>query len=170
VDGVAYRTGTPGDAEEIARTVALAFERYRDIAPEGWVAPPVEPEPFRARLRNPAVWCGVAEVNGEMAGHVALIPASHHSSYPLDDASLAQLWQLFVREAHWGTGIATSLHQAVLEEARRRGYSDFRLYTPAGQERARGFYEREGWISVGEAFVEPAFGGMELIEYRRRLT
>ena len=170
MDGVRLRTGTPKDALDIARTVALAFERYREIAPDDWEPPPVEPEPFRARLRNPEVWCGVAEVEGEMAGHVALIPASSHASYPLDDPSLAQLWQLFVRAEHWGSGIATLLHDAVLEEARGRGYSRFRLYTPAAQERARGFYEREGWQSVGEAFAEPTFGGMELIEYHRRLT
>jgi GNAT superfamily N-acetyltransferase len=170
MDGARLRTGTPEDAGDIARTVALAFERYREIAPESWAPPPVEPEPFRARLGNQAVWCGVAEVAGEMAGHVALIPASFHSSYPVDDPSLAQLWQLFVREKHWGSGIATSLHDAVLEEALRRDYSEFRLYTPAAQGRARGFYEREGWRSVGEAFVEPTFGGMELIEYRRPLA
>ena len=170
MDGVRLRTGTAEDAGDIARTVALAFERYREIAPEGWAPPPVEPEPFQARLRNRAVWCEVAEVGGEMAGHVALIPASLHSSYPVDDPTLAQLWQLFVREEHWGSGIATRLHDAVLEEALRRGYSEFRLYTPAAQERARGFYEREGWRSVGEAFVEPAFGGMVLIEYRRALA
>ena len=169
MDGVGFRTATPEDAGDLAHTVSLAFERYRDIAPEGWTPPPVEPEPFRARLRNSAVWCGVAEVNGEMAGHVALIPASLHASYPVDERTLAQLWQLFVREQHWGSGIATRLHDSVLEEAHRRRYTQFRLYTPARQERARGFYEREGWRTVGEAFVEPAFGGMELIEYRRTL-
>jgi GNAT superfamily N-acetyltransferase len=170
MDGVRLRTATPKDAVDIARTVALAFARYREIAPDGWVPPPVEPEPFRARLRNASVWCGVAEVNGQMAGHVALIPASFHAVYPLDDPALAHLWQMFVREEHWGTGIATRLHDAVLAEARGRGYARFRLYTPAAQERARGFYEREGWRSTGDAFVESAFGGMELIEYRRPLT
>jgi GNAT superfamily N-acetyltransferase len=105
-----------------------------------------------------------------MAGHVALIPASQHGSYPVEDPSLAQLWQLFVREEHWGSGVATKLHDAVLAEARARGYTAFRLYTPAAQLRARGFYEREGWRAWGEAFAEPAFGGMELIEYRRSLA
>ena len=170
MDGVDIRTGAPEDAAAIARTVALAFESYREIAPEDWAPPPVELEPFRARLGNPAVWCGVAEVDGEMAGHIALLPASLHASYPSDDPALAQLWQMFVREEHWGSGIATRLHDAVLEEALERGYSQFRLYTPAAQKRARGFYEREGWRSVGDAFVEPAFGGMELLEYRRPLA
>jgi GNAT superfamily N-acetyltransferase len=170
MDGVAFRTAVPDDAGEIAQTVALAFQDYREIGPPDWAPPPVEPEAIRVRLRNPNVWCQVAEDGGRMAGHVALIPAALHASYPLDDPSLAHLWQLFVRQEHWGSGIATKLHDGVLAEARARGYSTFRLYTPAAQLRARGFYEREGWRVRCEAFAEPAFGGMELIEYRRSLA
>ena len=167
---VSFRTSTLEDAGEIAHTLDLAFDGYRDIAPPGWSPPPAEEEPIRVRLRNPAVWCQVAEADGVLLGHVALIPASLHSSYPIDDPTLAHLWQMFVRREHWGSGIATSLHAAVVEEARRRGYTAFRLYTPARQLRARGFYEREGWRSVGDAFPEEFLGGMELIEYRLRLT
>ena len=167
---VRFRTSTPADAGEIAHTLELAFDGYRDIAPPGWSPPPVEEDPIRVRLRNPAVWCQVAEADGALVGHIALIPAALHSSYPLDDPTLAHLWQMFVRREHWGTGIATQLHGAVLDEAGRRGYTEFRLYTPAKQLRARGFYEREGWRSVGEAFTEEALGGMELVEYRRTLV
>ena len=170
MDGVAFRTAVPDDAGEIAETVALAFQAYREIAPPGWAPPPMEPEAFRVRLGSPDVWCQVAEHGDQMAGHVALMPAALQASHPLDDPSLAHLWQLFVREEYWGSGIATELHDGVLAEARARGYSTFRLFTPAAQRRARGFYEREGWRAVGEAFAEPAFGGMEVIEYRRPLA
>jgi GNAT superfamily N-acetyltransferase len=169
VDAVRFRTSTPADAREIAHTLELAFDGYRDIAPEGWSPPPVEEDPIRARLRNPVVWCQVAELDGALVGHVALLPASLHMSYPVDDPELAQLWQMFVRQEHWGSGVATTLHTAALDEARRRGYTQFRLYTPARQLRARGFYEREGWQTVGDAFAEEVLGGMELVEYRRRL-
>ena len=168
--GVSFRTSTPEDAGEIAHTLELAFDAYREIAPPGWSPPPVEEEPIKVRLRNPAVWCQVAEADGALVGHIALTPASLHSSYPIDDPTLAHLWQMFVRREHWGSGIATTLHDAVLDEARRRGYREFRLYTPARQLRARGFYEREGWRSVGEAFAEETLGGMELVEYRRPLA
>ena len=170
MDEVSFRRGGPGDAEEIARTVELAFEGYREFAPVTWSPPPADVEPLRRRLSDPAVWCQVVEAGGAMAGHVALIPAAMHSAYPHEDPALAHLWQLFVREEHWGSGIATALHTAVVEEAARRGYSAFRLYVAAGQLRARRFYEREGWRAAGPPFVEEAFGGgMELVEYRRPL-
>ena len=167
---VSFRTSSPADAAEIARTLELAFDGYREIAPPGWSPPPVEEDPIRVRLRNPAVWCQVAEADGALVGHVALSPAALHAMYPIDDPRLAHLWQLFVRRPHWGTGVATTLHDAVLDEARQRGYREFRLYTPAGQLRARGFYEREGWRRVGDAFAEEALGGMQLVEYRRPLA
>jgi GNAT superfamily N-acetyltransferase len=170
VTAVSFRTSTPADAAEIAHTLELAFDGYREIAPPGWSPPPVEQDPIRVRLRNPEVWCQVAEADGGLVGHVALTPASLHAMYPIADPTLAHLWQMFVRREHWGSGIATKLHSAVLDEARRREYREFRLYTPAGQLRARGFYEREGWRSVGEVFPEETLGGMELIEYRRPLT
>jgi GNAT superfamily N-acetyltransferase len=169
VKGVSFRIGSPADAEEIARTMELGFATYRDFIPDGWAAPPTEREPVRTRLADPAVWCRVAEVRGAMAGHVALMPAALHGGRPDPDPTVAHLWQLFVREEHWGSGIATSLHAAAVEEATRRGYESFRLFTPAAQARARRFYEREGWSAAAPPFAEEHWGGMELVEYRRPL-
>ena len=54
-------------------------------------------------------------------------------------------------------------------EAGIRGFREMRLFTPVGQSRARRFYEREGWCSVGDPFDERGFG-MELLEYRRPIS
>jgi GNAT superfamily N-acetyltransferase len=170
VKTVTFRSAKPGDVEELARTMELGFETYREFMPKGWAPPPTEREFFRARLADPAIWCRVAEAHGRMAGHVALMPAALHGAFPDPDPALAQLWQLFVREEHWGRGIATSLHSAAVEEAARRGFSTFRLFTPFAQARAKRFYEREGWRAAGPPFLEESFGGgMELVEYRRPL-
>jgi GNAT superfamily N-acetyltransferase len=166
---VTFRRAVPGDAEEITRTLGLGFEGYRGFMPAAWTPPPADPEPLRTRLADPDVWCQVAETPEGMAGHVSLIPAAMHVVHPDPDPTLAHLWQLFVREQHWGTGIATALHSAVVAEATRRGYSTFRLYAAAPQARARRFYEREGWTAAGPPFVEKAWGEIELVEYRRSL-
>ena len=168
MEGVKFRIAGPGDSHEIGRTLALAFEGYRAFAPDGWDPPGPEAESVRERLTDPAIWCLVAEHDSTMAGHVALMPATIHGVWPVRDPKLANLWQMFVREPFWGTGLATELHSAVIEEARGRGYARFRLFTPAGQARARRFYEREGWALTAPPFFEERFG-MELVEYRRSL-
>jgi len=43
-----------------------------------------------------------------------------------------------------------------------------RLFTPAGQRRARRFYEREGWTLVEAPRFEDAFG-LDVAEYRLNL-
>ena len=87
---------------------------------------------------------------------------------PVGDPRLAHFRQLFVARAHWGSGLATRLHAAAIDEARARGFASMRLFTPGGQARARRFYEREGWsLARPPAFDERI--GLEIAEYRRAL-
>ena len=53
-----------------------------------------------------------------------------------------------------------------MAEAARQGYESMRLLTPAGQARARAFYERRGWTAAAEPVPEPMLG-LDLVEYRR---
>jgi GNAT superfamily N-acetyltransferase len=164
-----YRAGTLADAEALARLVIDGFEEFRAFAPPGWAPPPVADEVARLRelLPDPAVWCRVAEAGGELAGQVTLMPAmAHHVA--TDDASLAHLRNLFVRPGFWGTGVASALHAAAVEVASERGFTAMRLFTPAGQARARRFYEREGWVQAGDEFHEPDIG-LVIVQYRRDL-
>jgi GNAT superfamily N-acetyltransferase len=164
------RVAGPEDAERINDVRQQGFEGYRSFGPPGWEPPAAAAElaTIRARLASPDVWCFLAEEDGDMAGHIAAMPANHHPHWVTEDAELAHLWQLFLRERWHGSGLAGELHAAGLAEARRRGFTSMRLYTPAGQARARRFYEREGWSTTGDLVEDTAFG-MPLVEYRRRL-
>ena len=164
-----YRTGGPADAAEIARTIELGFESYRAFAPDTWEPPSEDHERLRERLGDDDVWCQIAEAGDEPAGNEALIPAAAHDGWPEPDPGLAHLWLLFVREPFWGSGVATTLHDAVIDAARERGFARFRLFTPAGQARARRFYEREGWSLAAPPFFDELFG-MQIVEYRRALA
>ena len=73
-----------------------------------------------------------------------------------------------MRPPWWGSGLATRLNGLAVGEAAGRGFARMRLHTPAGNERARAFYEREGWSTDGVPIAEPLLG-IDLVEYRRDL-
>jgi GNAT superfamily N-acetyltransferase len=164
-----FRQATPRDASRLVALVIEGFETYRAFAPRGWSVPALVDESGRVAtmLAKPSVWCQVADEGSRLAGHVGWLAAAD-SRIPVDDVGLAHFWQLFVRREWWGSGLATHLHAAALQEAVRRGFTTMRLYTPADNGRARRFYEREGWAPAGEPFDDEAFG-MAIVEYRRAL-
>jgi GNAT superfamily N-acetyltransferase len=167
--GFVFRAATPDDAELIASAVRRGFEGYRQFAPAGWEPPNFEREVelVAANLGDPQSWCTIAEVNGgAIAGHCMFSPAAtaFRSS---DEPRLAHLRGLFVEPRWWGTGLARELHAMALHEAAARGWLNMRLFTPAGQQRARRFYEREGWRQIGVTFE--IADGLPTVEYRRGL-
>lgn len=164
-----FRTATPADAARLAEVQWEGFEAYRAFAPPGY-RPPARDDIaaiLAPRLGRPHVWCMLAEGDGVVAGHVAFLPA-RDSRVPADDPGLAHFWMLFVREPWWGTGLATRLHAAACDAAREHGYTALRLFTPAGQARARRFYEREGWEHVDGPYTDQELG-FPIVEYRRGL-
>ena len=166
----ALRTPTVDDAVAMVAVTVEGFSGYRSFAPDGWVAPSASEELERLRhlLADDDVWYQVAEHEGELVGHVGFLPADRLSFARIDDPGLVHFRQLFVTRAHWGTGLAHRLHAAAIDEARARGFIAMRLFTPAGQGRARRFYEREGWsLARPPAFDERI--GLEIAEYRRAL-
>lgn len=166
---VTVRPATPADAEPLARGLVEGMEVYRSFAPAGWSPPPLaeEVEHTGRLLADDRVWTLVAEAGGELAGQVTILPAAI-AGRPVDDPRLAHLRNLFVRHDHWGTGLARALHDAALEEARRRGFTAARLIVAAGYGRARRFYEREGWAPYGGEVFDPV-PGLVILEYRRSL-
>jgi hypothetical protein len=57
--------------------VADAFLGYRSFAPEGWEPPTAEKEVgyLEPLFADPDFWCAVAERNGGVVGHSAVVPA-----------------------------------------------------------------------------------------------
>jgi GNAT superfamily N-acetyltransferase len=164
------RRAAIGDAEAIAETCRLGFASFR-----AWAGPAYDPPPpalelarIREGLGRPSTWAVLALSGGETAGHVALTQAREREEPRTDIPGLAHLWMLFVRPPWWGSGLAARLNGLAVEQAAERGYAAMRLHTPADHERARAFYEREGWRTDGRRIPEPLLG-MDLVEYRRDL-
>jgi len=167
---VSFRPATAADCAPLARGVVEGVEDYGAFAPPGWRGPSVEHEAehLRGLLDDARVWCLLAEAEGEPVGQVTILPASL-APHPIEDPEVAHFRNLFVRRDFWGGGLAGALHAAAVAAAGDRGFSSMRLFTPAGQARARRFYEREGWVRAGEEFHDPA-PGLVLVEYRYALA
>ena len=164
--GLTFRRGGPSDAEPLAHAVIELFAVYREFSPSGWEPPPVavEIELLRGLLAEETTWCLLAEREGRVVGQVTFLPAAT-ATLPVDEPGLAHLRNLFVDRSLWGSGLARELHDAVVAEARERGFTAMRLFTPARYGRARRFYEREGWAPAGEEFHAPG-PDLVLVEYR----
>ena len=166
----AIRRATPADAEAMDALAMAGIATYRDFAPSGW-EPPVAGEAVertRARLEGDDAFALIAEdEDGGQAGHVMTVPASLARA-AADDPRLSHLSQLFLRPDHWGTGLATDLLHRALADAAHRGFTAIRLFSAAGQARARRFYEREGFATTGPPQFD-AETGLDIVEYRRPL-
>ena len=162
----ALRPAGPGDAEAMSETLQIGFDGYRAFAGPGWHPPDARSAPEVARLRGrlalPGTWAAIAEEGPLVVGHVGYFP---QPGVP----GSAHLWQLFVRPAWWGSGVARELLTAALDAAEREGYRRMRFFTPRDQARARAFYERGGFVATGwEGLEEPL--GLVLVEYALELA
>ena len=155
------RRAAIADVPALEETQHQGFKSYKAFTPRGWAPPDrtLEAAAIRDRLSQPSAWCVIAHAGDEPAGHVGFVAARE---------GMAHVWALFVRRPYWGSGLARRLHAMALAEATARGYGVMRLYTPAGQARARAFYEREGWTTDGVVWFEPMLA-LDLVEYRRGL-
>jgi GNAT superfamily N-acetyltransferase len=140
---------------------------YPAFAPPGWQGPAYEPELEYTRvvLADPEYHCVVAEAGGRVVGQVMVVPAAR-AARPVEDAGLGHLRNLYVDRPQWGSGLATKLMRAAVEDAQSRGFRELRLFVAEGQARARRFYEREGWRAAGAPYFDPA-PGLSMVEYRR---
>lgn len=169
IDALAFRMATAEDASRLAAVMAEGIGTYRSFAGERFTPPgTAEIEAaFAGRLGRPDVWCRLAADGDALAGYVSLLPATQ-AAHAVADPTLMHFWMLFVRPPWWGSGLAARLHADACAEARARGFSALRLFTPVAQVRARAFYEREGWAVAGVPFAHDGMG-IDMVEYRRAL-
>ena len=167
---VTIRPATPADAEAMDALAIAGIATYAAFAAEGWT-PPIAGEAVertRGWLGDDEAFALVAEdEHGAQAGHVMFVPGIR-ARMVAEDPELAHLGQLFLRRDHWGTGLATDLLRQATAEAARRGFTAMRLFCASGQDRARRFYEREGWSQTGPRHFDAEIG-LDIVEYRRRV-
>jgi GNAT superfamily N-acetyltransferase len=168
-DSIGVRRASVADGRGLAKAVFESLGDYAAFAPPGWTAPSLEEidEEWYESLADEDVYCVVAESKGQVVGQITLLPATE-ALRPNDDPALGHIRNFFVSRDLWGAGLAGNLHRAALDAARERGFSELRLFVPAGQARARRFYERVGWLPIDNRLDDP-ISEFTLIEYRYRL-
>lgn len=95
----------------------------------------------------------LARVDGAIAGCCALRPMDS-SDYP----NAAEMKRLYVRKAFRGFGLGRQLAEAILDEARRAGYSAVLLDTLDEMEAARALYEDLGFEEIPPYYHNPHAG------------
>jgi putative acetyltransferase len=95
----------------------------------------------------------LAYVDGALAGCGAL-----RRFADADDANACEMKRLYVRPGHRGLGLGRLLAQALLDEARRLGYSAILLDTLDEMEAARELYASLGFVEVPPYYFNPIAG------------
>ncbi|WP_372789771.1 GNAT family N-acetyltransferase [Paraconexibacter sp.] len=157
------RPGTVDDAPAVASLVTDALDGYRaTFAGSAWTATEMEsPEVIAERYATPGFRQLVAvEGDGTVVGVVAMRPT--------DEADQGHVWQVFADSAHAGTGLASRLHEGLLEVAAAEGLRRLRLYCADGASAAAAFYARHGWTRDESGATEDP-GGLPVTLLRLRL-
>lgn len=168
--GIEVRRARGADIDALHRFVLTGIDAYREWAPS-WSPGPPSPE-ARERLSglyddDARAWALIALIDEEIVG-LASISVTIGADARVPDEGTVYLWQMFVRRDHQGSGLAGALLDRLMEEARRRGYEQVVLWTPAGAAQARRFYEREGFVPTGEEDPDSSFG-LPLVQYGRKI-
>lgn len=149
-----YRPATPADGaaiDEMARRVWLAT--FEHSAPPADIAAYVAQSygadgTLRRHLADPAYTFQLATSDGAVAGYCKLGPTFFTGEVPTHGA--VHLHQLYVDTAHHGGGVAAALLDWAKQHARAQGASALLLTVWEENQRARRFYEKHGFVHVGD--------------------
>lgn len=163
-DALTIRAARTSDLGTIADNLVAGLSTYRGWTPVAW-NPPARTEMLIALLQRfprDGSWAHVAFVGSQPAGHIMFRPDRDAAGEPRSDRAL--LTQLFVREPHWGSGLAQQLHALGVTDVVERGFASARLLVACGHLRAQAFYARQGWEPTGKLETSGELG-LQLAEY-----
>ena len=153
----AVRRGGPADFNPAIEVWRAANEARRNGRP----APRAHGDRTRAHIQKPDAFLFVADDDGRVCGMAVGMQglADDGAGPPIE--SLCHIGAVFVAPDHWARGLGGALVDAVLAEARTRGYARAQLWTHADNARAHRLYQsrafqrtgRENHDDLGETIV-----------------
>jgi len=159
----AVRLGGPADFELTLALWRASNEARRDGRP----VPQAQEKRLRAALGDPRSFLFVVDREGGLSGMAVGMQglADDGAGPPVD--GLCHVGAVFVAPERWGEGLGGRLVDAVLSEARSRGYARAQLWTHADNERAQRLYEGRGFGRSGREKADDT--GETIVHYERRL-
>lgn len=146
-----YRDATTTDAEVIAALFADCFTTTFGAlyAPHNLALflSQQSASAFAEQLADRDFAFRLAEEDGQMVGFLKLGPPDLPGDTP---PHTIELRQLYVLPAWQGAGVAAALTDWSFDEARRRAKRHLQLSVFIDNPRARRFYEKRGFVEVGE--------------------
>ncbi|MFO8114479.1 MAG: GNAT family N-acetyltransferase [Halorubrum sp.] len=126
------------DERFVERNVAFTRNRLEQEGNRGWVAvrasAGAEADPATAPVTHPAL-----ELTGLLLTSVDECPD------PFDRPDRLVVGEIYVEEPYRGTGLADRLMERAAADARERDCGELRLDVDVDNERAMGFYEKQGF-------------------------
>ena len=148
----------PADAHRVS---ALAIETFPLACPPGttrenidlFCSTKLSPQAFEAYLADSRirVWC--ARRGDELAGYVMSVsgePDDPVIAETVKARPTVEISKIYVRASAHGSGIAPQLMSVAVEEAKAEGAHSVWLGVNQQNQRANSFYERSGFLVVGE--------------------
>lgn len=157
------RRGTPADFDAALHAWRTAEEARRN----GREASREHGERVRAHVENPDAFLFVADAGGGVVGMAVGTQGLADDGAGPPVRGLCHVGAVFVAPDRWGGGIGGALVDAVLAEARSRGYHRAQLWTHAGNPRAHRLYERRGFRRTGREKQDD--GGETIVHYEHNL-
>lgn len=146
------RTPEVGDADALGRVHVRAWQAAYTggLMPDEYLHSLSETDRtsmWRSSLENPPrarVTRLVATVDDEVVGFALVGPSGGDP-----EAHIGELYAINVDPDHWGTGAGAALIDAAMAALQASGFASAVLWVHPGNQRARSFYARRGWIDDG---------------------
>ncbi len=158
------RPGRPADVETAISVWRMANVTRRS----GQLVSSAHEKRVRGFLWKSDVFLLVADDSGELVGMaVGMQGRTQDGAGPPIDG-LCHVSMIFAAPGRWGEGIGGQLVDAVLEEARSRGYDRVQLWTQTNNPRAQQLYEGRGFVHTGQQKKDDDLGEL-IMHYTRPL-
>lgn len=168
---VLVRAGVPDDAHALAEIHVRAWQvGYRGLLPDSLLdslSPALRLPRWQERLASQSQHVWVAELDGQIAGWLVVGPQRDGD---LDPQRVGEIYAVYVDPSAWRRGCGAALVAHALADLYAQGFDEVTLWVLRTNQRARRFYEAQGFQPDGADKIEHNRDGVAFDEVRYRVV